>query len=78
MCGGGPVSKWRKSQHNFWEEFVTINSLEDLYVEQLRDVYDRENQLINALPRWPRQRPFDELRTGKEEHLEQTRGTPNG
>jgi ferritin-like metal-binding protein YciE len=30
---------------------VTINSLEDLYVEQLRDVYDGENQLIRALPK---------------------------
>ena len=30
---------------------MTINSLEDLHVVELRDVYDGENQLIKALPK---------------------------
>lgn len=53
---------------------MEINSLRELYVEQLRDLYDAENQLIKALPKMAREASSDELRQGIEEHLEQTRG----
>jgi len=48
--------------------------LRELYVEQLRDLYDAENQLIKALPKMAKEASSDELRQGIEEHLEQTRG----
>jgi ferritin-like metal-binding protein YciE len=53
---------------------VKINSLHDLYVDELRDLYDAENQLIKALPKMAEESNSDELRDGFEEHLEQTRG----
>src|SRR5215831_14317094 len=53
---------------------VEINSLRELYVEQLRDLYDAETQLIKALPRMAKEATSDELRQEIEEHLEQTRG----
>ncbi len=53
---------------------MEINSLRELYVEQLRDLYDAENQLIKALPKMAKEATSDELRQGIEEHLEQTRG----
>ena len=53
---------------------VEINSLRELYVEHLRDLYDAENQLIKALPRMAKEATSDQLRQGIEEHLEQTRG----
>ena len=52
---------------------MTIHSLKDLYVEQLRDLYDAENQLIKALPKMASAAASDDLRTGIEEHLEQTK-----
>ena len=52
---------------------MEINSLRELYVEQLRDLYDAENQLIKALPKMAKGATSDELRQGIEEHLEQTR-----
>jgi ferritin-like metal-binding protein YciE len=52
---------------------VPINSLHELYVEQLRDLYDAENQLVKALPKMAEASNSDELRQGFEEHLEQTR-----
>lgn len=52
---------------------MEINSLRELYVEQLRDLYDAENQLIKALPKMAKEASSDELRQGVEEHLEQTR-----
>jgi ferritin-like metal-binding protein YciE len=53
---------------------VEINSLRELYIDQLRDLYDAENQLIKALPKMAREASSDELRQAIEEHLEQTRG----
>lgn len=53
---------------------MKINSLRQLYIEQLRDLYDAENQLVKALPKMAENSNSDELREGFEEHLEQTRG----
>jgi len=53
---------------------VEINSLRELYLEHLRDLYDAENQLIKALPRMAKEATSDELRQGIEVHLDQTRG----
>ncbi|MGA8035814.1 MAG: ferritin-like domain-containing protein [Candidatus Acidiferrales bacterium] len=46
----------------------------DLYIEQLRDIYNAEQQLIKALPKMAKASTSDELRGGFEEHLQQTRG----
>lgn len=53
---------------------MKITSLRQLYIEQLRDLYDAENQLVKALPKMAENSTSDELREGFEEHLEQTRG----
>jgi ferritin-like metal-binding protein YciE len=50
------------------------NSLQELYVEQLRDLYNAENQLVKALPKMAKAAQSDALRRGFEQHLEQTKG----
>ena len=52
---------------------MKLNSLKDLYVEQLKDLYSAENQLIKALPKMVEAASSDELRTSIEEHLEKTK-----
>jgi ferritin-like metal-binding protein YciE len=47
--------------------------LKELYVEELRDIYDAENQLLKALPEMAKAATSEELRSGFEEHLEQTK-----
>jgi ferritin-like metal-binding protein YciE len=49
-------------------------ALRELYVDELKDIYNAENQLVKALPKMAKAATSDELRTGFEEHLEQTRG----
>lgn len=49
------------------------NSLKELYVDELRDLYDAENQLIKALPKMAKAADSAELRSGIEEHLQQTK-----
>jgi len=49
------------------------NSLKELYVDELRDIYDAETQLIKALPQMAKAATSEALRSGFERHLEQTK-----
>jgi ferritin-like metal-binding protein YciE len=48
--------------------------LKELYIDELKDLYNAENQLIKALPKMAKAASSEELRLGFEQHLEQTRG----
>ena len=48
--------------------------LKDLYIDELKDLYNAVNQLVKALPKLARAAAPAELRQGFEEHLEQTKG----
>lgn len=50
------------------------NGLRDVYIEQLRDLYDAEHRLIKALPKMAKAADSAELRSGIESHLQQTKG----
>jgi len=50
------------------------DSLKKLYVDELKDLYSAENQLVKALPKMAKAASSDELRKGFEQHLEQTKG----
>jgi ferritin-like metal-binding protein YciE len=52
---------------------VKVNSLHDLYLEQLKDLYSAEHQLIKALPKMAKASSSAELREAFEEHLEKTK-----
>jgi ferritin-like metal-binding protein YciE len=52
---------------------MATENLHDLFVEELRDVYDAEKQLTKALPKMAKATANEELRTAFEEHLEITR-----
>ncbi len=52
---------------------MTANSLQELYVEQLQDLYSAEEQIIKALPKMIAAAQSDELRSALKEHLEVTR-----
>jgi ferritin-like metal-binding protein YciE len=53
---------------------MTIESLRDLYLEQLQDLYNAEQQLIKALPKMAKAATSEELKAAFEEHLEKTKG----
>lgn len=46
--------------------------LKDLYIDELKDLYSAENQLVKALPKMAKASSSDELRQGFEKHLKQT------
>ncbi|MEY2485204.1 MAG: hypothetical protein QOG67_3349 [Verrucomicrobiota bacterium] len=51
---------------------MKLDSLETLYVEELRDLYNAENQLLKALPKMAKAASSPELKQAFGEHLEQT------
>lgn len=53
---------------------MALTSLHDLYVEELKDLYSAENQLLKALPRMAKAASSPQLRAAFEEHLQVTRG----
>jgi ferritin-like metal-binding protein YciE len=52
---------------------MAAENLQELFVEELRDVYDAEKQITKALPKMAKAVESDELRGAFEEHLEITR-----
>jgi ferritin-like metal-binding protein YciE len=48
--------------------------LKKLYVDELKDLFSAENQLLKALPKMAKAASSDQLRSGFEKHLEQTKG----
>jgi ferritin-like metal-binding protein YciE len=47
-------------------------TLKEVYVDELRDLYNCEQQLIKALPKMAKAATSEELRSGFESHLKQT------
>ena len=52
---------------------MKIESLEKLFVDQLKDLYSAEAQIIRALPKMAKAASSEELRQAFEEHLEVTK-----
>jgi ferritin-like metal-binding protein YciE len=48
--------------------------LRELYIDELKDLYSAENQLVKALPKMAKAATSEQLKNGFEEHLEQTQG----
>ena len=51
-----------------------INTLHDVYVDQLKDLYSAETQLLKALPKMAKAANDATLQKGFEDHLEETKG----
>jgi ferritin-like metal-binding protein YciE len=52
---------------------MQLETLQDLYVHELKDLYSAEKQLIRALPKMAKAAKDNKLAAGFEEHLEQTK-----
>lgn len=53
---------------------MKMESLQELYVSGLKDLYSAEKQLVKALPRMAKAASSDELRQALEDHLRETEG----
>jgi len=52
---------------------MKVNNLQELLIDELKDILNAETQLTKALPKLAKQCDSEELRMALEEHLEQTK-----
>ena len=52
---------------------MKLESLRELFIEELQDLYSAENQIIEALPKMIEKASSPDLKAGFSNHLEQTR-----
>src|SRR5579862_5885051 len=53
---------------------MQMESLKDLFLDQLKDLYNAENQLVKALPKMSKAATNPQLQQAFEMHLQQTQG----
>ena len=53
---------------------MELQTLKDLYIHELKDLFNAEQQLVRALPKMAKAASNQELAAGFQEHLEQTKG----
>ncbi|MDP9097450.1 MAG: ferritin-like domain-containing protein [Verrucomicrobiota bacterium] len=56
---------------------MSMDSLKDLYIDELKDLYNAESQLLKALPKMAKKASAPELRSAFQDHLKQTEGHVN-
>jgi ferritin-like metal-binding protein YciE len=49
-------------------------TMNELFLDEIRDLYDAERQLTKALPKMAKASSSDDLRTAFQDHLKQTEG----
>src|SRR6266704_1303393 len=54
------------------ERNVSMNHLQEVFLEELRDIYSAESQLIKALPKMAKAAQEQELKDAFSDHLGQT------
>jgi ferritin-like metal-binding protein YciE len=55
-------------------DMAELGTLHDAFIDELRDTYDAERQLLKALPKLAKASTSPELRAAFQSHLEETRG----
>lgn len=54
-----------------------FSTLEDLFIEQIQDLYDAENRLVDALPKMAEAATSPQLKSAFQHHLSETQGQVN-
>ena len=53
---------------------MKLESLRDLFVDELKDLYNAEHQLLKALPKMAKAATATDLKRAFESHLKETKG----
>jgi ferritin-like metal-binding protein YciE len=71
--GGRPMNKSRGARYGSWT-MSKITTTTELLVEELKDLYSAESQLLKALPKMAKAAESEELQEAFTNHLKQTEG----
>jgi ferritin-like metal-binding protein YciE len=73
-CAGPSGHFVNKAGYPPLETRMSLDTLHGLFVDELKDLYSAENQLLKALPRMAKGATHPDLKAAFTEHLEVTRG----
>jgi ferritin-like metal-binding protein YciE len=54
--------------------YMSVATAEELFIDELKDIYSAEKQAVKAFPRLAKAVQSDELKQAMQDHLEQTKG----
>jgi ferritin-like metal-binding protein YciE len=74
MTNGPALFGFSDPGQHLKEVTVKLDSLQKLYVEELKDLYSAENQILKALPKMAKAATSPELQSAFKQHLEETKG----
>jgi len=71
-----PLGNWpsKHDRQTNGEKPMKLGSIHDLYVDELKDLYNAEHQLLKALPKMAKAASSPELAEAFTDHLEETKG----
>ena len=52
---------------------MELNTLKDLFIQELKDLYSAEKQILKALPKMVKAASNEKLKSGFQQHLEETK-----
>jgi ferritin-like metal-binding protein YciE len=58
----------------YWRRYMSVESMEDLLIDELKDLYSAEKQIVRALPKLAKSASAPELQKAILNHLEETKG----
>jgi ferritin-like metal-binding protein YciE len=65
----------RKAERNHLEgQYMSVESLEELFLDELKDLYSAEKQITRALPKLVKAATAPKLKEAFQSHLEETNG----
>jgi len=67
------MASFGDSVKNFFSSSENVESLRELFLHELKDIYYAENKLINTLPRMAEAATTNDLKMALRNHLEETR-----
>ena len=73
MPAGHTRGQARANKTKAKDKLMKMDSLRTLWIEEMRDLYSAENQLVKALPKMAKKATTPELKKAFENHLEETR-----
>ena len=53
---------------------MSVKTVQDLFINELRDIYHAEKQILKVLPKMTKQATHPELKQALEQHVDETRG----
>jgi ferritin-like metal-binding protein YciE len=63
-----------ESNHEAWRNAMSVNTIEKLFVEELKDLYSAETQITKALPKMLKAATSEDLQSAFQHHLKETEG----